>query len=52
MTPLAAARIKIFMESILNECDYIKNLDVDQFTLMRIALIRSLAETVFKHLEV
>lgn len=52
MTPGTKERIKSFMKSVLEECEFIKTLDVDQFTIMRVALIHSLAETVYKHLEV
>lgn len=52
MSPETKKHIKNLMQTIIVETDYLKSLDVDQFTIMRIALIHSLADAINKHLEV
>lgn len=35
---------------LMKDLDYIKTLDIDQFTIMRLSLIYSLSESITKHL--
>lgn len=35
---------------LMTDLDYIKTLDLDQFTVMRLSLIYSLSEYIVKHL--
>lgn len=52
MSPETKKYAKDLMQDIIIRTDFLKSTDLDQFTIMRIALIHSLAEAIFKHLEV
>lgn len=52
MSPETTKYTRELMQDIIIRTDFLKSTDIDQFTIMRIALIHSLAETIFKHLEV
>ena len=52
MSPETKKYTTELMQDIIIRTDFLKNTDIDQFTIMRLALIHSLAVTIFKHLEV
>lgn len=35
---------------LMNDLDYIKTLDLDQFTILRLSLLYSLSESIVKHI--
>lgn len=52
MSPETKKAVKRFMEEIISLTNSMKSWELDQFTIMRIALIHSLADQIDKHLEV
>lgn len=52
MSPETKKAVKNFMEEVLSLTNAMKSWEVDQFTIMRIALINSIADQIYHHLEV
>lgn len=38
-------------ERIKSDCNYLKNCKIDQFTIMRLSLLYSLSDSIYKHWE-
>lgn len=38
-------------ERIKSECDYLKSCEIDQFTIMRLSLLYSISDSIYKHWE-
>lgn len=52
MSPETQKELKRFMDKIKYDADAIKTWDIDQFTIMRLSLLYSIADQIEKHLEV